>query len=493
MRGAPRRDHRETGGLASAACVPAPAPVPGRPALAPPTTAAGTMHHTAPRSARRALGTTPPEVPCVARRPMRIRRPKGTAPTAMPRPSPPREAHSGRRRRLEPASARATAASCRRRRRLSRQPGRSSAYQRPPPVATSATPANSARSFEITAERSRVHDAGSRFGQKNVGELVPVDGLAAEDERGEDDPPLPTREVARFEALRPGRDLERTGEPYANCHGRQTNAKPPCVRSSKHCPWRRANGRRRRRQARGVHGPGARRPRRGDLGADGVPRRPIGPVQGDGGRRTRDTGRACRADRDRRALRRANGSTTRPPVATSPTTRRRGPTSFRPSRRSRSPDEDSPAFLPGGFTGIVAAYVDADTFVDAFRTGRGVGWHEHDRRLFVGTERLFRPGYKGYLVSDWIPKLDGVDVATPSRARMPPTSAAATARRRSSWRRRTRCRGSSATTTTRRRSTRRAARAAEAGGRGPRAIRGGVRQGLPAGRLRPHHLLRLPP
>jgi ubiquinone/menaquinone biosynthesis C-methylase UbiE len=72
-------------------------------------------------------------------------------------------------------------------------------------------------------------------------------------------------------------------------------------------------------------------------------------------------------------------------------------------------DEDSPAFLPGGFTGIVAAYIDADAFVDAFRTGRGVGWHEHDSRLFVGTERLFRPGYKGYLASDWIPKLDGVD------------------------------------------------------------------------------------
>jgi ubiquinone/menaquinone biosynthesis C-methylase UbiE len=72
-------------------------------------------------------------------------------------------------------------------------------------------------------------------------------------------------------------------------------------------------------------------------------------------------------------------------------------------------DEDSPAFLPGGFTGILAAYVDADLFVDAFRTGRGVGWHEHDGRLFVGTERLFRPGYRGYLVSDWIPKLTGVD------------------------------------------------------------------------------------
>jgi SAM-dependent methyltransferase len=72
-------------------------------------------------------------------------------------------------------------------------------------------------------------------------------------------------------------------------------------------------------------------------------------------------------------------------------------------------DEDSPTFLPGGFTGIVAAYVDADAFVDAFRTGRGVGWHEHDARLFLGTERLFRPGYKGFLVDEWIPALTGVD------------------------------------------------------------------------------------
>lgn len=71
-------------------------------------------------------------------------------------------------------------------------------------------------------------------------------------------------------------------------------------------------------------------------------------------------------------------------------------------------DEDSPAFLPGGFYGIASMWVDAETFVEAFRTGRGVGWHEHDPRLFVGTERFFRPGYKNFLVSDWIPALDGV-------------------------------------------------------------------------------------
>jgi SAM-dependent methyltransferase len=37
-----------------------------------------------------------------------------------------------------------------------------------------------------------------------------------------------------------------------------------------------------------------------------------------------------------------------------------------------------------------------------------MGWHEHDHRLFRGTERFFRPGYRASLVSDWIPALDGV-------------------------------------------------------------------------------------
>ncbi len=37
-----------------------------------------------------------------------------------------------------------------------------------------------------------------------------------------------------------------------------------------------------------------------------------------------------------------------------------------------------------------------------------MGWHEHNHRLFRGTERFFRPGYKANLVADWIPALDGV-------------------------------------------------------------------------------------
>ncbi len=45
---------------------------------------------------------------------------------------------------------------------------------------------------------------------------------------------------------------------------------------------------------------------------------------------------------------------------------------------------------------------------EAFRTGEGVGWHEQHPRLFAGTERFFRPGYRASLTSSWIPALEGV-------------------------------------------------------------------------------------
>jgi SAM-dependent methyltransferase len=47
--------------------------------------------------------------------------------------------------------------------------------------------------------------------------------------------------------------------------------------------------------------------------------------------------------------------------------------------------------------------------VEAFRTGEGLGWHEHDHELFHGTERFFRPGYAAHLISEWIPALTGVE------------------------------------------------------------------------------------
>ena len=70
--------------------------------------------------------------------------------------------------------------------------------------------------------------------------------------------------------------------------------------------------------------------------------------------------------------------------------------------------EGSPAFIPGAFQLATAALKSVPKMTEAFRTGAGLGWHEHDQALFHGTERFFRPGYAASLVSEWIPALDGV-------------------------------------------------------------------------------------
>ena len=70
--------------------------------------------------------------------------------------------------------------------------------------------------------------------------------------------------------------------------------------------------------------------------------------------------------------------------------------------------DDSPAFLPGAFQIIYACFHDTEKIEDAFKTGKGVGWHEHHHDLFRGTERFFRPGYLANLTSQWIPALEGV-------------------------------------------------------------------------------------
>jgi 2-polyprenyl-3-methyl-5-hydroxy-6-metoxy-1,4-benzoquinol methylase len=72
-------------------------------------------------------------------------------------------------------------------------------------------------------------------------------------------------------------------------------------------------------------------------------------------------------------------------------------------------DEESPAYIPGAFLVAVAALEAVPKLSERFRTGEGLGWHEHDHRLFRGTELFFSPGYAAYLVKSWIPALDGVE------------------------------------------------------------------------------------
>jgi SAM-dependent methyltransferase len=71
-------------------------------------------------------------------------------------------------------------------------------------------------------------------------------------------------------------------------------------------------------------------------------------------------------------------------------------------------DEDSPLYILGVYDSVASLYADEDQILEAFRSGNGMGWHEHDHRLFRGTERFFRPGYRAHLVAEWIPALAGV-------------------------------------------------------------------------------------
>lgn len=55
-------------------------------------------------------------------------------------------------------------------------------------------------------------------------------------------------------------------------------------------------------------------------------------------------------------------------------------------------EENSPAFFVGAFEVVQSMWMDEPKVADAFRTGKGLGWHEHSTCLFRGTERFFRPG-----------------------------------------------------------------------------------------------------
>jgi hypothetical protein len=71
-------------------------------------------------------------------------------------------------------------------------------------------------------------------------------------------------------------------------------------------------------------------------------------------------------------------------------------------------NEDSPAYLPGAFELALGSLAAVPKITEAFRTGKGMGWHEHDDGVFHGCEKFFRPGYAANLVSSWIPSLQGV-------------------------------------------------------------------------------------
>jgi ubiquinone/menaquinone biosynthesis C-methylase UbiE len=81
-------------------------------------------------------------------------------------------------------------------------------------------------------------------------------------------------------------------------------------------------------------------------------------------------------------------------------------------------DPDGPVYLPGAFQFALATLRAEPRIAEAFRTGEGVGWHEHDPDVFTGCERFFRPAYTADLVATWLPKLDGMDARLRAGARV---------------------------------------------------------------------------
>ena len=80
--------------------------------------------------------------------------------------------------------------------------------------------------------------------------------------------------------------------------------------------------------------------------------------------------------------------------------------------------ENNAAYLPGAFILATSALKAVPKMIDRFRTGEGLGWHEHDADLFCGTELFFRPGYIANLVGAWLPALEGVEEKLKSGAKV---------------------------------------------------------------------------
>jgi ubiquinone/menaquinone biosynthesis C-methylase UbiE len=81
-------------------------------------------------------------------------------------------------------------------------------------------------------------------------------------------------------------------------------------------------------------------------------------------------------------------------------------------------DPDGPLYLPGAFELALGALAALPRMEQAFTSGAGLGWHEHDEQVFSGCEKFFRPGYHAHLVAEWIPALEGIQPRLEQGARV---------------------------------------------------------------------------
>jgi SAM-dependent methyltransferase len=81
-------------------------------------------------------------------------------------------------------------------------------------------------------------------------------------------------------------------------------------------------------------------------------------------------------------------------------------------------NEASPAYIPGAFQLALGSLAAVPRLVESFRSGAGIGWHEHDEAVFHGCEKFFRPSYAANLVGSWIPALEDVKAKLEGGARV---------------------------------------------------------------------------
>jgi ubiquinone/menaquinone biosynthesis C-methylase UbiE len=81
-------------------------------------------------------------------------------------------------------------------------------------------------------------------------------------------------------------------------------------------------------------------------------------------------------------------------------------------------NEDSPVFFPSAWAVPASMWADEEKAVEAFRTGKGIPWGDHDGRLACGVAAFYRNAYKASLVPEWLPTLDGMVDKLKSGARV---------------------------------------------------------------------------
>jgi SAM-dependent methyltransferase len=72
-------------------------------------------------------------------------------------------------------------------------------------------------------------------------------------------------------------------------------------------------------------------------------------------------------------------------------------------------NDNSPAYIAGAYQVLASVFKDEEKIIQAFKTGKGLGWGDHHHYLFEGTERFFKPNYVANLTTSWIPALEGVE------------------------------------------------------------------------------------